>query len=71
MSHPSAAYRASGGDAVISDLSDDDISLDGAIPEESVLRLIEILEVPRHQAIEMLVQHEGDLEMAVVTFASL
>ncbi len=48
-----------------------DISLDGTVAEESVLRLIEVLEVPRHQAIDMLIQHEGDIEAAIVTFASL
>lgn len=36
--------------------------------EESLLRLIEILEVPRSAAISLLQQHDGDVEMAVMSF---
>jgi hypothetical protein len=39
-----------------------------AVDEESILRLVEILELPRSQAIEMLVQHSGDVEAAVMAF---
>lgn len=38
------------------------------IEESSLLRLIEILEVPRSAAISLLQQHEGDVEMAVMSF---
>ncbi len=34
--------------------------------EELVLRLMEILELPRATAVELLVQHGGDVEAAIM-----
>ena len=34
--------------------------------EEGVLRVMEILEVPRSIAIDMLLQHDGDVEAAIM-----
>jgi NACalpha-BTF3-like transcription factor len=39
-----------------------------SVDEDSILRLMEILELPRSQAIEMLAQHSGDVEEAVMAF---
>lgn len=38
------------------------------VEEEDVSRVMEILAVPRTQALEMLVQHGGDVESAVMAF---
>ncbi|MEW5302489.1 MAG: hypothetical protein WDW36_005270 [Sanguina aurantia] len=58
------AARAGGGDGGGDGGEEDRMETD----EESVLRLIEILEVPRSAAISLLQQHEGDVEMAVMSF---
>ncbi|KAG2497682.1 hypothetical protein HYH03_004419 [Edaphochlamys debaryana] len=39
----------------------------GGVDEEGVLRLMEILELPRGAAIELLSQHEGDVQAAVLS----
>ncbi|MEW5310568.1 MAG: hypothetical protein WDW38_002354 [Sanguina aurantia] len=58
------AARAGGGSGGGDGGEEDGMETD----EESVLRLIEILEVPRSAAISLLQQHEGDVEMAVMSF---
>ena len=48
------------------DDDDDDDDDDGDVDEDAVLRVMEILEVPRGLAIELLAQHHGSVEDAVM-----
>ncbi|KAG2436677.1 hypothetical protein HXX76_006205 [Chlamydomonas incerta] len=42
----------------------------GGVDEESVLQLMEILELPRGAAIDLLAQHEGDVQAAILSITS-
>jgi hypothetical protein len=52
-----------GGGEMLSDSDGDD----GGVDEESILRLMEILEVPRSTSIDLLFQHDGDVEAALMS----
>ncbi|PNH00555.1 hypothetical protein TSOC_013616 [Tetrabaena socialis] len=39
----------------------------GGVDEEGVLQLMEVLELPRGAAIELLAEHEGDVQAAVLS----